>query len=110
MRAARQLGFIGTSASCPEHPAQPSHMGPRQAPGASQDHPDSQQILSNLSSHQAGAMRPVARPPRGGGTGIRLKAGQALEASAGLLPPFSYLTDVRENGGGGCSGPPLSCL
>lgn len=106
MRAARQLGFIGTSASCPEHPAQPSHMGPRRAPGASQDHPDSQQILSGLSSRQAGAMRPVARPPRGGGTGhpaqSRAGPGGIRRASASVFLPDRCL---GKRWGGDAQGP-----
>lgn len=40
-----------------------------------QDHPDPQQILSGLSPGQAGAMGPVAWPPRGGGTGHPAQSG-----------------------------------
>lgn len=44
----------------------PPTTGPWWAPRVSQDHPDPQQILSGLFPGQAGAMGPVAWPPREG--------------------------------------------
>ena len=69
----------------------PPSTGPQWAPGASQDPPDPQQILSGLSPGQAGAMGPVAWPPRGGGTGhpaqSRAGPGGIHRASASDLLP-----------------------